>query len=257
MAEQTKVPGIGDVPKPVLYGTVGIAGAFVLYRWWTRKSTPAAPVAPDPQDLGAANYAGTGSSSAPVNAVNPNSGPGTFASNADWTQYAADKLSASGGWDPGTILVALGKYLAHQGLSDAEIQIVTAAKGVAGDPPLGGPYQIIHALPTPDPGPTSGRKLPPPTGLFGGSGMFNRVNGQLVNNYVDWGWNAVDGADHYHWEERSAFGSRSGDVKTPGIHETGLTAPNADHYLTVWAVDASGARGEPATTVAHTHDNSY
>jgi hypothetical protein len=162
--------------------------------------------------------------------------------------------------DTGPLSAAIGRYLAGQSVSDDDKSLIQQAIAVGGLPPVAGangfPPSINTAPPSSTGGTTSG-KLPPVTGLGGGSGMFNRVGGRLVNNYIDWWWNGVNGADHYEAHERSAFGSRDMSTKTPGIHETDLSAPNADHYLTVWAVDIHGVRGEPATTVVHTHDNSY
>jgi hypothetical protein len=254
-AERIKVPGIGEVPKPALYATLGVAGGIVVWAWWKRKNdTSTTPVAPDPQDMGAANYAGTGASSAPIT-VNSGNGLPTFASNAEWTQYAADKLGGTGGWDAGFILVALGKFLGRQALTDKEIEVVIAAKGVAGDPPIGGPYQIIHALPTPTPTPT-----PTPGGVPGQvhgltavSGPFDkRPGGGLENNYIDAAWSAVAGADDYHVVERSPYGGTDhGLISGTHIHIDGLAAPDTDHRIIVSAHNSKG-EGPSANFVVHT-----
>jgi hypothetical protein len=257
MAAEVSLPGIGPVDKKWVYVGGAITATIVGIAWWRhlRGGAAASPVA-DPATGSTGADAGF---SNPVK-VGPSSGaaesPSAPASDQEWTQRVlADFRNL--GQDSDGVLAVLGKYLSHQALTSDEAAIVRQAWAFEGRPP--GNQEIILATGGSTPGtpaPPAG-KLPPPTGLYGGSGMFNRVNGQLVNNYIDWGWNEVAGADHYHWEEHSAFGSRSGDVKTPGVHETDLAAPNADHYLTVWAVDAKGQRGDPATTVAHTHDNSF
>lgn len=188
-----------------------------------------------------------------------NTGPGNFTNNAQWAQYAEQYMYSNGQiTDLGPLSNAIGKYLAGQSTSADEHSLVNQAIAVAGYPPVAGPNGMPPSFNTSPPGNTGGSgKLPAVTGIWGGSGMFNRVNGQLVNNYIDVGWNAVAGAVKYHLKEHSAFGGREWDTTETSVHETGLTAPNADHYVTVWAVDSAGRQGEPATIVVHTHDNSF
>lgn len=248
------VPAVGRVDQRWVVAGIAVVAGIVGVAWWRRRSAAAAAPTVDPT---------TGTDSTDPTYHNPNpvvTGSDSTAqlppaNDQEWSQRVVAALN----WlEPGYLGGVLGKYLARQELSLDEAAIVRMAWAFEGKPPSGVP--IILATSggsTPGTPPPPVGKLAAPTGLYGGSGMFNRLNGQLVNNYIDWGWQPVDGADHYHWQERSAFGGQSGDVKTPGLHETGLMAPNADHTLTVWAVDAAGNRSAPATVVVHTHDNSY
>lgn len=159
MAEQVTLPGVGPVKREWLYAGAALVAGIVGYAWIRRSRTP--PVVLDPNaDIGATGYAGTpgASSSAPVNVDNRDNG--AIDTNAKWVQYAAEKLGQYG-FEPGAVAAALGKWLQRQPLTDAEISMVTSARGVAGDPPTGGPYPVIHALPTPAPG---GGGTPPPAG---------------------------------------------------------------------------------------------
>jgi hypothetical protein len=252
------VPAVGRVDqKWVIVGGTAVA-VIVGVAWWRHRQAAASAVpVVDPA---------TGTDSTDPTYHNPNpvtSGAGSDAqlppaNDQEWTARVMASLS----WfEPGYLGNILGKYLGRQPLSLEEAAVVRVAWATDGKPPSNTPIVLSTDTSTPGGGTTTPPppegKLSAPTGLYGGSGMFNRVNGKLVNNYIDWGWQPVDGADHYHWQERSAFGGQSGDVKTPGLHETGLMAPNADHTLTVWAVDVHGNRSGPATTVVHTHDNSY
>jgi hypothetical protein len=189
------------------------------------------------------------------------SGPGSFVNNSQWAQYAEQYMQSNGQVsDVGPLSAAIGKYLAGQATTPDEHSLVNQAIAIAGYPPVAGPNGMppgFNTTPVGNTPPPSG-KLPAVTGLYGGSGMFNVVNGKLQNNYIDVGWNAVEGAAGYRYEEKSAFGGQSFDLPASQtrMHET-VSRPNADHYITVWAVDSAGKRGDPATVVVHTHDNSF
>lgn len=65
----------------------------------------------------------------------PNSGPGSYTSNAQWTQ-AAEAMMGSTGAD--SIAAALGKYLLGQPLSTDQVTVVQEAIASQGYPPVSG-----------------------------------------------------------------------------------------------------------------------
>jgi hypothetical protein len=251
MADTITIPQIGAVRKEYVWAAGGVVVIIVGYAYLKRRQSAqsGAPAV----DTSTGSLGATGGSPPPIT---PAQTPGSTVpqTNAEWTTDVLDKLGALGGSEESHTLSVLGKYLQKVPLTADEADIIRQAWALSGKPPQG-PDTFTLTSSGGSPGTPSG-KLPAVTGLFGGSGLFNRVNGKLVNNYIDVGWNPVEGAVSYHFEERSAFGSQSHDMATPGIHET-VSAPNADHYITVWAVDAHNQRGDPATVVVHTHDNSY
>lgn len=143
--EDGKIFGVPRKPALIIGGG---AVVFLGYMWW-RNGKATDPVEyVDPNDIGATEYESPlGSSGTNSTGSFPgNVDPDAIDTNAKWTQAATDALEASG-FDRGAIVVALGKWLTFQGLTPAEITIVTAARGVQGDPPTGGPYPMKEALP--------------------------------------------------------------------------------------------------------------
>lgn len=96
---------------------------------------------------------GGGGSSIPT----PNTGPGTFTSNAQWSQYAQSYLTGNGQVsDAGALSAALGKYLAGQAVTANESILIHMATGIAGLPPVSGATGFppsINTTPTPEPSP--------------------------------------------------------------------------------------------------------
>lgn len=68
----------------------------------------------------------------------PNSGPGTFTSNAQWTQYVEDYLINTLGQNPVTVSEAIGKYIGGRPVDDAEVSIINQATAAGGLPPTAG-----------------------------------------------------------------------------------------------------------------------
>jgi len=82
----------------------------------------------------------------------------TPATNAEWAQAAITTLTADG-YDPATVTTAIGLYLAGQGLSQDQYDIVQAAIGVECQPPGGAPPPHLTSSPPP-----SGTGTTTPTG---------------------------------------------------------------------------------------------
>jgi hypothetical protein len=94
---------------------------------------------------------GGGGSSIPT----PNSGPGTFTSNAQWAQYVQQYLVGNGSvTDSGKLSTAIGKYLAGLALSSDEIDLVHMAVAIGDKPPVAGSTGFppsINTAPAPEP----------------------------------------------------------------------------------------------------------
>ena len=71
--------------------------------------------------------------------VAPNTGPGTFTSNGQWSQYAEQYLVDNAGGDAATVGNALGKYITGQPVTADQTQVIDSAIAFAGYPPIAGP----------------------------------------------------------------------------------------------------------------------
>jgi hypothetical protein len=154
MADTVTIPGVGPTSKQTVI-VAGAVGAGILgYAWYRRRKSSSLTAVGNVNDLigataytGAPNAAGaTGDSSVPGGTLPKTS----IATNADWSQAVIAFLASNGNFDPGALATALGKYLGRDaaGLTDAEVSMVQAARAAFGDPPIGGPYAIIHASPS-------------------------------------------------------------------------------------------------------------
>lgn len=148
MAETVKVPAIGPVNRRwVAVGGALVAG-IVGYAWWNRSRSSTGVPEVLPEDV-------------PVDRVPPATVVGSedfdtgevraiINTNAEWFTAAVDYLSTTGGFDFIFVSLTLGKFLSRRQLTEAEANLVQAAKGAVGDPPQGGPWPIIR---TTAPGP--------------------------------------------------------------------------------------------------------
>lgn len=147
MAETMKVPGIGPVnQKYVIAGGAVVAG-IVGYAWWKRGTENAAaaePTAVDPDLIPETERTPVvGDSTGNF----PQTDPDKINTNADWTQRATEYFATFGNYEPGFVSEALGKYLSGRGLTDKEQNVVMAAIGAFGYPPVGD-HPIKPALPS-------------------------------------------------------------------------------------------------------------
>lgn len=152
MAETINVPGLGPTKSVYVYAGGALVVGIVGYAWWKNsQNQPTDYVGASEDDFGVSDYdSPLGNSGANSTGNYDSTDPDALTTNAKWTAFAVEKLSTYG-WDAGLIATALGKYLARQGLTEAEIDIVRAAIAAAGPPPIGGPYPINNALPVPTP----------------------------------------------------------------------------------------------------------
>jgi hypothetical protein len=168
--------------KTALIGGAGLAGIIGIV-WYRSKSAPDTSTSEDatgqstadidpatgfpygsPEDVAALqadqNYAGGfgpiyyGGGGGGGDGGQP--GPGSFTTNAQWSQYAEDYLVNTIGLSASDVGNALGKYLTGQALTDAMISIVNQAIAFAGNPPLAGengyPPAFKHEASGPSPG---------------------------------------------------------------------------------------------------------
>lgn len=225
--------------KKIVVGVVVVGVGYLTYRWWANRSAgDEVPVTGDvgaPVDAsgvvgapasGNVQYAGT------TTDTRGEPKPGNFANDAEWTQYAADKLSTGGTRSVDAVYSALGDYLAGRPLDETEASIVTSAWAVAGDPPSGH-KPIIKQI-----GEVS---LTAPTGL--------RTTG-VGRTSVDLSWDAVSGASLYV-VYRDTLGSNVGATSALSKRVDGLT-PGTTHTFQVLASTATGKSGPKSAKISVT-----
>lgn len=82
-------------------------------------------------------FGGGGGTNIPIPATADQ--PGSFTSNAQWSQYVESYLESNEGADPTTVGNAIGKYITGQPLTPDMIQVVQNAIAIGGQPPVSGP----------------------------------------------------------------------------------------------------------------------
>ena len=132
--------------------------------------------------------------------------PGSFNSNAEWSQYVqAYEINNLGG-DAPTIANAIGKYITGQPLTtDTMVSIVQSAIAIAGYPPVSGPNGnppsfTTGVVSTPDPTPTP-KPTPAPTPTPAPSAIPVTVTGlhktTVGKTSIGIAWNASKNAKSY------------------------------------------------------------
>lgn len=245
MADGTvDIPKVGRVKKAYVWVAIGAVGLFVGWRYYQAAKAPVDTAAPVTGDVGApvdssgvvgaaasgnVQYAGT-VTDATASQGEPR--PGNFSNNAQWTDYAINKLVEQGR-PAAPVGSALGDYLAKRPLDQSEEGIVVAALAVAGDPPVGGPYSIIRQV-----GPIT---LTAPTGL--------KVV-KKTKTTVDVTFNPVAGAVFYYAYRSGVTDNVSGSRDTK-ITVSGLTAGKT-YKIAVAAAASTGKVGPKSSYVSVT-----
>lgn len=191
MADTIDLPGLGPTKSVYVYASGALVVGIVGYAWWKNsQNQPTDFVGADPDDFGVADYdSPLGNSGGNSSGDYDSTDPDAIDTNAKWVAKAVERLEAYG-YPANEVSSALGKYLARQGLTEAEIGIVQQAIAVAGAPPVGGPYPITNALPTPTPTPTvkpyvlyySMNSSPAVWALAGGSEKWQETRSQQQAN---------------------------------------------------------------------------
>lgn len=254
-----KLPGIGEVKdKNVLLGG-GVVVGIVGFAYWKRhkqavtttnadgSTSNVDPNAIDPntgipygqeQGYGSNYYQGT-ISNPYVNQTGQTSGTGTatgqYSNNQQWYADALTESTNYFGVSFTTATSAFGKYLTQNrsGLNPDEYQAVSEVVALLGQPPVGGPFQLIQAAPvqtqppppppTPTPTPVA---TPAPTPVSTPAPVIDPHAGQhwvppQVATLVD-GWSLI----HYNQEHYGGSGStlRTLESLNPGLN------PNDIHH---------------------------
>jgi hypothetical protein len=135
------VPGLGPTKSVYVYTAGAATLGVITYAWWSRRNAAPAvdpnAILADPalsQDSGGTTTPGI-TTSVSTEVPDPDSIPPT--TNAEWAQRATNILVNTLGYDAQTVAQAIGDYLARQGLTSTEANIIRVAWGQLGRPPVG------------------------------------------------------------------------------------------------------------------------
>lgn len=218
-----KLPGIGPVKKVYVYVGVGAVGVLAAYLMW-RRNNAAEEVEYGEAELGEGLTTGAGSdvySGATAGGTDSEQeGEDIPTTNTEWTQRVIEYFS----WlEPGYVANTLGKYLAKQGLTSEEADLVRQAWAVLGKPPEG-PSTFTLSSGTNTPGTTPDPSIP--------SGL--KVTSVTQSSIaLDWS-DATDATGYQVLRNGSVVGSPSGSAYT----DTGLSS-NTSYSYTVKSTNGS------------------
>lgn len=191
-----KLPGIGEVKPTYVWIGGGVVGGIVLYAYAKRRAAKNAAAA----DTSSADSSTTDNSIDPTTglpyadeggvygygAIDPSTGvpyqyesgttnattsANTITTNQEWLGQAEQDAQEIFGATYTLASGALGKFLAQTpgGLNDSEYLVVSEVLAELGQPPVGGPYRLIHAPSTPTGGGGGITGGQPPSGGGGGT----------------------------------------------------------------------------------------
>jgi hypothetical protein len=177
MGDTISLPIAGEVKKTWVYVGGAVVAGVVGYAWYAHRQNTAAAAGTAPEDLvdygGGVQTAAAGTTTpglANGNTSTDTTDPSTLppTTNAAWFNRVVDYMGGIG-YDPTVVASALGKYLAREGLTPAEADLVRVAVGALGTPPvgefriipIGTPSTPIPPAPTPTPVPTPTPKPAP------------------------------------------------------------------------------------------------
>lgn len=139
MTTPVKLPGGKPPRKAVIVAGLG-AAAFLAYSYWNRSRTASAAATP----LDPATTALPDPTLPTVTTTTVPDNTNVISTNAQWTQHAVDYLSGQG-FEGQFVAATLGKFLARRGLTPNEEAVALAALAAFGQPPSGGPYNVLSA----------------------------------------------------------------------------------------------------------------
>lgn len=233
-------PVIGRVKKAYILVPLGIAGAYVAYRWYQASQTAEAPPASDglysSDDLSEYGLSTTGGATTVTgntgSILTDARGADAIDDNAEWTSRAVELLSDSG-YDPATVRAALGEFLARRALDKNEASVARAAIASVGEPPVGRPWSVREEA-------TTGTgTLPAPTNV--------RAAGAATATTVPLKWDKVDGAASYRIYRGT--GENIGSSADTTFTATGLQ-PDTSYPFSVAAVSTTGKPGGRSSVVS-------
>lgn len=240
-----KIPGIGPVEKKWVYvGGAAIAG-FVGYAYWNKSRVDAAESEVSDyttdtdyaMDSGVDEYVNPGGSQAPV-VEDYVTAPTT---NAEWYQKALAFLVDTG-FDPIESAFALGRYLARQSLTSTQANMIRAASGHLGPPPVGD-YPITVTPGTPST-PTPTTPTSPAVALKAPTGLRKR---DASKTSVGLSWNPVAGATSYKIYHSGSSAPVGSSQDTNG-RAAGLK-PLTTYHVYVRGVDKTGKTGPRSESI--------
>lgn len=239
MAEDVNVPKVGKMDKKIVVPIVVAAAAFIGYRYWkARQDTgTGAPVDPGYEDLSGGLGPGQ---TRPAGDYGLPTDPGTGTTtggfhgttNSQWTEYVSDRLQQDGRWTYSVIAVALGNYLTAKPTNSDQQQIVQAAIGIAGYPPVSGYGLVSGGNTSITVAPTGVRAVPSATAM---NVSFSPVAGAASYNV-------------YHSNTTGASNVASGTGTGSPISVVGLS-PATSYTVQVAAVSASGQVGPKSSPI--------
>jgi chitodextrinase len=227
------VPKVGKVNKKTLFPILAAAAAFIGYRYWkARQDAADVPVDPGYEDMSGGLGPGVTRPAGDYGLPDDSSSGATTGgfrgtTNSEWSEYVSDRLQQDGRWTYSVIAVALGNFLSDRPLTSDQQDIVRAAIGIAGQPPVG-----YHTL---IPGGNTAITVAP-TGV---AGTGNGPAGMRVT------FAGVAGAATYNVYLNGAV--RGTGTGSP-IDVAGLT-PGTSYSVQVAAVSSSGQPGPKSSAV--------
>lgn len=277
-----KIPGVGQVPKPVAIGGVGILGGILIYAYYKRRQASNAASATDQSSsssdtsagssdtsgssdytdgqtyLGGAEginpYASGGYSNDCYYGINPATGeclPGpsgssTYTTNTEWASAVENDLQANG-YSYAVIATAISKILAGLSVTSDQQSIFLQGVGLEGEPPQGypKPIKVIDTPSQPSSGGGGGGNngVPPPSTPSG-------VHATSVSSTsVSLSWHGSSNATGYNVLVNGATKSSVG-----GTHDTIHGLRKGTRYtIGVQAYGHGGYSGIANMTVATHH----
>lgn len=236
------VPGAGKLKKRYVAIPVGIAAAYVGFRWYQARQDAASSDSADTSglysssdltDMGLSTTGGATNVTGNTGSTTTDATTDAIDTNAEWTQEAVTLLG-NAGYDSATVYAALGEFLARRSLDKSEASIARAALAAAGPPPVNGPFSVIEEAAA------TSTTLAAPTGLHVIS---------ATSTSVTLGYNLVPGAGYYRAYRSGAstnVGSTDGGNNT--ITVTGLS-PNTSYSFQVAADSTTGKPGAKSAAV--------
>lgn len=261
MSADINIPHVGSVPKPVAFGVVGVAVAFVGYRYYqARTGAASADTATtadsdfDTSNTDPSSVLGAVSSDNGYGLTEGDSGStdvegtGIPTTNSQWTQMAAAQLEQDETWSYSAIVTALGLYLSNSAVTADQANIIQAAIAVEGYPPVGTHTIVSGGTTTTPVGTTTGTTTTPTTGTStkptkAPTGLKAVLTTKSTTTLK---FNPVAGAAFYR--AFGGFGANIGSAVAPEIKLVNLEA-GTEYHLYVCACSSGGVDGPMSSKV--------
>jgi hypothetical protein len=142
-AETVRLPGGAKLNRKALLIAGAVGAGVVGYAYFTRRPQAIPEEVVTEGELDAVGDERIPTTGVPYDPTVP-APAGGLTDNAMWTQFARDQLTNQG-YDGVAVSEALGKFLDRKPLSSSEANIARAAMAVAGEPPIGRPWNVLEA----------------------------------------------------------------------------------------------------------------